>query len=83
MITTQWLMTFFVGFMDCQHYLLPFLDLLILDERDFWHKVYGGIFSMFLANQEKLLKMQDISEVAHFFQELQPNYGFESQRQFI
>ena len=30
MITTQWLMTMYVGFIDDPKYLLPFFDLLIL-----------------------------------------------------
>ena len=46
MITTQWIMTFFIGYIDTESYLNAFLDRLVLGEDHFWTKVYGSIIAI-------------------------------------
>ena len=87
MITTQWLMTFLIGFIDTKEYLMPYLDKLILgnDNVDFWTQVYASIFAILQVNQAKLLEMNDISQIAIFFQLMGENQqlGFKNAREFM
>jgi hypothetical protein len=85
MITTQWIMTFFIGYIDSEEYLNALLDKLILAQDLFWNKVYGSIMAILHQNEEKIMQMNDISDVAIFFQEMSQNqeFGFSSAREFM
>lgn len=61
------MMTFFIGNIEKEDFLLAFLDKQILGKNDFWHGVYSSIFAILDQNSHKLITMNDISDVAMFF----------------
>ena len=77
---TQWIMTFFTGWITDERYLLPIFDNILVsiygdtEEEDqamlSWIFIFSVILAILERNQEALLAMNDISDVAEHFKKM-------------
>lgn len=77
MITTQWIMTMFAGYINDPAYILPILDNFIIEGADTnevqkgWRYLYSSIAALMCHHAPQLLEMTDIGQVARHFQNMQ------------
>jgi hypothetical protein len=76
MITTQWIMTMFGGYINDRRLILPILDNFILEKSPTrisptplasWRVLFGYILTLFQTHEETLLKSKELIDVAILF----------------
>lgn len=92
-ITTQWVMTLFIGFIQDKDYMLPILDNFILEKNPSkvsstplasWRVIFGYIISMISNHSNFLKNCKDLADAAMHFQSMQQtqDFGFQNSYQF-
>ena len=78
MITTQWIMTIFTGYIEKETIILPILDNFILEESPTrsWRRVYSIILAFLQHHALNVLELKDVSDVAMYFQNIQFSQNF-------
>jgi hypothetical protein len=92
-ITTQWVMTLFMGYIQDRDYILPIIDNFILEKNSSkvsstplasWRVVFGYMISILSSHVNFLKNSSDLAEVAIHFQQMQQtqDFGFANSYQF-
>jgi hypothetical protein len=71
-IMTEWIMTFFIGYIDDSKLIIPLLDAFILqpDEASSWHVFYCFILAFFKQNCRFLMEIYDLQDFNQYFKKM-------------